>query len=96
MKRKYEIAFVLREGEAGKTAIQKIKEYLSKLEASIISEDDQGIKNLAYTIRRNREKFDKAYYYFVKAEIQPNLIIELERMLKYDENVIRHLLLLEG
>lgn len=95
MTRNYEIAFVLKEGEVAKSTIERIKENLSKVNAVIQSEDKMGDRDLAYIIKRNREKFTRAFYYFVKIEIPIMGISEFERLIKYDEGIIRYLLLKE-
>jgi ribosomal protein S6 len=95
MSRNYEVAFLLKEGELAKVAVERIKEYFSKAKASILSENDMGTRQLAYPIHRNRENFSRAFYYFVKAEMSPDSIIKLEKQIKFDEEIIRHMVLAE-
>jgi len=68
MNRKYEIAFLLREGDPGEQAIGRIKENLEKHKSSVVKDDKMGLRDLAYEIRKKREKFHRAMYYFVKAD----------------------------
>ena len=94
--RTYEVAFLIKEGDISKTAVERIKTYFSKIKAEIKSESDIGTRQLAYAIRKDREDFHKAFYYFVKADIKTDTIPELERQIKFDEDIIRHMLLAEG
>lgn len=91
----YEIALLLKEGEHIPESKERIKEYLSRLSGKITTEEDLGLRDLAYTIHKNREKFTRAYYYFLKAELDPQSVGELARMFKYDEAIIRHMFLVE-
>lgn len=95
MVRNYEIGFLLREGQEIENTVTRIKEYLERVNASMLSEESMGIRNLAYEIRKNREKFHKAFYYFVKAKTDPASLPELERLLKFDDSVIRYMILRE-
>jgi small subunit ribosomal protein S6 len=93
MIRKYEIAFLIKEGEIAKAAVERIREYFKKLKAGIINESDMGTRQLAYQIHRNREDFRKAYYHIVRIEMDTKKIPEFERLVKFDEDIIRHMLL---
>jgi ribosomal protein S6 len=95
MVRKYEIAFLIREGETVKPAIKRIKEYLEKNQATIKKESDMGTRELAYELIKNREKFRKAFYYFVNAEVDPANLFEFETKLKYDGDVLRYMVFAE-
>ena len=46
-------------------------------------------------IHRNREDFHRAFYYFVKAEMEPTSILDLEHQIKFDEDIIRHMVVVE-
>jgi small subunit ribosomal protein S6 len=93
MVRKYEITFLIKEGEIAKAAVERIHEYFSKLKAKILSENEMGTRQLAYSIHRNREDFKKAYYHIAKVEMDTKRIPEFERMMKFDEDIIRHMFL---
>jgi small subunit ribosomal protein S6 len=93
MIRKYEIAFLIKEGEISKTTVERIREYFKKLKAVIANESDMGTRQLAYPIHRNREDFKKAYYHIAKVEMDTKNIPEFERLMKFDEDIIRHMLL---
>ena len=91
----YEIAFLLKEGENIPETKERIKDYLSKASGSFLNEEEMGLRELAYPIHKRRETFHKAYYWFVKAELDPQNISELEKRFKYDESIIRFMLLVE-
>jgi len=94
MVRNYEIAFLLREGREKET-IEAIKSYLEGLSANIENESDMGNRQLAYEIRKNRERFNRAFYYFLYLSIDPVNLPEFERKLKLNEDVIRYMVLLK-
>ncbi|MGC8765160.1 MAG: 30S ribosomal protein S6 [Brevinematia bacterium] len=93
--RSYEIAFLFKEGDDVEGVKERIKGYISKIGSEFVSDSDMGLRELAYPIHRNREKFNRAFYYFVKARLNPELIPEMERSFKFDESIIRYLILAE-
>jgi len=93
--RKYEIAFLLREGEPTEHALTRIKENLEKNKSSILKEEKSGVRDLAYEIRKKREKFHRAFYYFIKADARIESLPEIERIFKLDEDIIRYMILVE-
>lgn len=95
MARKYEIAFLIREGEAVDAAKERLKGYLTKVGATVDNESDMGVRKLAYEIIKERQKIRKAFYYFINFSADPEMLPAFETDLKYDESVIRHLLLVE-
>lgn len=95
MVRKYEVAFLLKEGEIGKAIIERIKGYLSKVKGTLLGENDMGTRQLAYPIHRNREDFHRAFYYFIKAELETTVVVDLEKQIKFDEDIIRYMVVVE-
>lgn len=93
MTRNYEVAFLLKEGEVAKQAAERIKDYLSKAKGNVVKEGDLGTRQLAYVIHRNREDFHKAFYYILQMEIDTESIQKFERQLKFDEDIIRYMIL---
>jgi small subunit ribosomal protein S6 len=93
MNRNYEVAFLLKEGEVARLAVERIKDYLSKVKATVVKEGDLGTRQLAYVIHRNREDFHKAFYYILHMEIDTEAISKFERQLKFDEDIIRYMIL---
>lgn len=93
--RNYEIAFLFKEGEDFESVKERVKGYISKNKSEFVIDSDMGLRDLAYPIHRNRETFHKAFYYFVKAKLNPELISDMEKSFKFDESIIRYLILSE-
>jgi small subunit ribosomal protein S6 len=94
-KRIYEVAFLVKEGDIAKAVVERIKGYITRAKGAFSAETDMGTRSLAYTIFKNREKFNRAFYYFVKAEFETTQVPEFTRLIKLDEDIIRHLVLVE-
>ncbi len=88
---KYEVTFIVKpdmeEAEIKKTATE-MKKVLTDNKAKIIEEKELGQKELAYEIL----KFKTGYYFFLVIESDSNAIDEFNRVVKINENVIRHLI----
>lgn len=89
--RHYELGLVLQptldEAEVTRL-IEKIGQQLSTDGGKVTSVNIWGKRPLAYPIRKQRE----GIYVFLQAHIDPHKVEQLERNLKLDENVLRHLL----
>lgn len=92
MLRKYEMAFLLREGEASHAAMDRIKKSLTKIDAKIVKEGDMGNRDLAYEIRKNRERFHRAFYYIVNTENDSEQVVNFEAAIQYDADIIRYMI----
>ncbi len=55
--------------------------------SSIEYKENWGLRNLAYKINNNK----KGYYYFLVHNSDPEAVLELERIFKINENIIRFL-----
>jgi len=93
--RSYEIAFLFKEGENFDDLKSRVKEYLTKAKGEFAGDSELGLRELAYPIHRNRETFHKGYYYFLKANLNQNHIPDIERLFKFDESIIRYMILVE-
>lgn len=89
--RNYELSLVLQptldETEVTRL-IEKIGQQLSADGGNVMSVNIWGKRPLAYPIRKQRE----GIYVFLQAQIDPRKVEQLERNLKLDESVLRHLL----
>lgn len=94
----YEVGFhivpiVGDEGVAG--VVDQIRSALGN--AEIISEQFPERKRLAYTVERSltgkREKYDEAYFGFIKFALERESISALEEALRSNKSVLRHLLI---
>jgi ribosomal protein S6 len=78
--------------------VAKIKTYLSKEKAIIISEEAPKLRPLAYNIKKSFEgvykTFDKAYFGFIKFELpEEGDIKTIDMALKNNMNVLRYLVI---
>lgn len=87
----YELVYVLKpaiEDETKEAVLDKIK---SVIEASgeVVKVDVWGVKRLAYEIQKLRE----GYYVLVEFKATTDVPTELDRNLKINDNVIRHMVI---
>lgn len=88
--KKYELVFVVKpntEEEVREAVLNKIKEVVST-NGEVTTVDTWGTKKLAYPIA----KFTEGYYVLVNFEAGVEVPKELDRNLKINENVIRHMI----
>jgi small subunit ribosomal protein S6 len=73
-------------GDAGtKELIQKIRTILESAKSQIKKVDEWGVRELAYTIRKQR----RGFYALVEYAADPQAVTELERQLRLSEQVLR-------
>ncbi len=93
MTRRYEMMVIIDSGQSDEeieAQIAKIEEAISSSSGGeIISTDKWGKKRLAYEIK------SKQFGYYVVWEFQaePELLAELDRNLRFDTNILRHMIL---
>jgi small subunit ribosomal protein S6 len=88
----YETMFVLKPTltpEETQAKIQMIKDVLTSQGAEICASEDWGSKKLAYKV----EKHDRGYYYITYFKAEGKSILELERVYKVTEDIIRFMTL---
>ena len=69
-------------------AVDTVGQYVETGGGAVTSVDVWGRRALAYPIQKQEE----GTYVFLKVQIEPRAIHELERSLKLDENILRYLL----
>jgi small subunit ribosomal protein S6 len=75
-------------GEPGaKEMVQKLRGVLEGGRAEIKKVDEWGVRELAYTIRRQR----RGIYVLIEYKAEPQAVWELERQLKLNDQVLRFL-----
>ena len=96
--RVYEISFIFDNKLDEETALAKsnaIKQSIATLGGSFISEETPYLRELAYEITRVvnniNVRFNEGYFGWIKFEMPAEKVQELEKGLKSDEQVIRHL-----
>ena len=67
--------------------INKFKSYLEGHSAKIINEEDWGLRDLSYSIK----KFNKAFYSFFQIEASGSIVKEINMELNQSENLIRYI-----
>lgn len=89
--KKYELVYVLRpnlDDESKEAVANKVQEVVAT-DGEIVSIDVWGTKKLAYPIA----KVNEGYYVLVNFKSNRDLPKELDRNLKINENVIRHMII---
>lgn len=89
MNRKYEMMFILDVGDELKTK-EQIKEILQNQNAIFLKEEDLGIKNLAYKIKKR----EKGFYYLVEVEFPASSFKEINTDIRLNESILKYLCLL--
>ena len=92
--KKYELIFILQadQAESGmESRVQRVREILSQHEGEISQENHWGVRRLAYEI--NHE--NKGNYMFLKFRSQGTVVEELDRFLRQDDKVLRHLVVVD-
>jgi len=69
------------------TLIEKFISVIESLKGVIKKKENWGLRNLAYKISKNR----KGHYMLLNIDSPPEAIIEYERLMKLDEDIIRFL-----
>jgi len=88
--RKYEVMYIIRtdiEQEAIDAVIEKFENIITN-GGEITKKDVIGKRRLAYEIN----KFRDGYYVLVNFEAAPDVVAELDRIMKISDEVIRHLI----
>ena len=87
---KYELTLVVNakiDEDARTAAVEKVKAYIEKANATITNVEDCGLKKLAYEIQKMKEGF----YYFIQFDAETSAPAEIEKHVRIMENVIRYL-----
>jgi len=89
---KYEMMFIVRadsdEANVTKTA-ENLKNVITSMKGVITDSKDLGNKELAYPIKKQTV----GYYFVVNFDATKEIVEELDRKARIDENVIRHLII---
>ena len=90
--RKYEIMYIIRPTvleDDRKVLIEELNNVFTSRGAEILAEDDWGMKDLAYEIQKHK----KGYYVVLSVKTNDEARIEFDRLVRINENVIRHLII---
>lgn len=84
----YEVTFLFPQNEESfKTGLQKVKDEFAKAGAAVTKEDDLGIKNLAYLVKKQT----KAHYYYFEIETAPNTVLPMEKVFNISTDILKYL-----
>ena len=78
--------------------VAKVKAYLAKEKAIILSEEEPKLRPLAYNIKKATggiyKTYDKAYFGFIKFELgEEGDITKIDEKMKANENILRYIVL---
>ncbi len=88
---KYETVFLMKDDiteEQRNEVINEVQKYLNK-NAEIIQGEDLGKRKLAYEIR----KYQYAYYYLIQFIGKADIIYELKRKYRLNENILKFIII---
>ena len=92
--KKYEIMYILKsnlDDAARKAEIEKLHGILTKNGAKITNVNEWGLRDLAYPIKKE----PKGYYVVIKLEADNVALGEFDRLTRFDNNVLRTLVLVD-
>ena len=88
----YEIALIIRpevEEEGQAALIERLGELLTSEGGEVADVETWGRRRLAYPIR----KIQEGYYYFIQGKFSASVLPELERTIKLNEDILRHMVI---
>lgn len=86
----YEHVFIARQDLAPVQVEELTDKYAGVIESmggKVTKREDWGLRNLAYRIKKNR----KGYYVLMNIDASAEAVKEMERLIRIDEDIIRHL-----
>ena len=86
----YEHVFIARQDLAPAQVDEVIERFVAIIEkegGKVTKRENWGLRNLAYRIQKNR----KGYYVLFNIDAPAEAVKELERTLRIDEDILRHL-----
>ena len=90
--REYELFYMIKTDiteEQTEAVIEKFNGILTRERAEVTAVDKWGKRKLAYVIDK---KYREGYYVLVKFNGTPAAVKEADRLLKIDDNVLRHMI----
>lgn len=84
----YETVFMARQDLSEKQVKEQTEKYTKVLEdqgGKLLKTENWGLRTLAYKINKSR----KAHYVLIEADVQGEGIIEVERLMGLDEDIMR-------
>ncbi len=87
---KYEVMVIVKpaEEEASSAVIEKVEALIARVGGTVEKVDRWGKRRLAYPVK----KFTDGFYVLVNFEAAPAEIKEIDRVLKINDEVLKHLI----
>ena len=88
----YELALIIRpevEEEGQAALIERLSGILTSAGGEVQDVESWGRRRLAYPIRKIHEGF----YYFIQGQFSASVLPELERTIKLNEDILRHMVI---
>jgi small subunit ribosomal protein S6 len=92
--KKYELIFILKADQPEaemESRVARVKEILAAHEGEVTQENHWGVRRLAYEI----EYETRGNYMFLKFRSQGTAVAELDKFLRLDDQVLRHLVVVD-
>lgn len=91
--RKYEVIFIFLPNLEEEKRVQLLDRFKGIIETdgTISNVDEWGVRKLAYLI----DDIGEGYYVLMNIETTPEVITELERVVKISDSVMRHMIIRE-
>jgi len=86
--RHYETMFITKPtltDEEKANVVENIKKVITENGGEVVAVDNIGVRELAYPIN----KFERGHYYIVYYKAPANAVLELERQMRYNEDLLR-------
>ena len=86
----YENVFIAAQDLTPAKVGELTQKYVAVIEAKggkVTKREDWGLRNLAYKIKKNR----KGYYTLMNIDAPAEAVVEMERLMRLDENLLRYL-----
>ncbi len=86
----YENVFIARQDLTPAKVTELADKFAAVIEkdgGKVTKREDWGLRNLAYKIQKNR----KGYYVLMNIDAPAEAVVEMERLMRLDENLLRYL-----
>jgi len=86
--RHYETMFILKPtltDEEKEKIVESIKDVIAQRGGEVAALDNIGVRELAYPI----QKFERGHYYIIYYKAPADAVLELERQMRYNEDLLR-------
>ncbi len=92
--KKYELIFILQADQAEsemETRVQRVRDILADHDGEITQENHWGVRRLAYEIQHE----SKGNYMFLKFRSNGTVVDDLDKFLRLDDKILRHLVVVD-